>query len=55
LIAVTGCGLEADRHKSNEAGIDLHLVKPVDPAVLVGVLRRFARVVSPGAISDPGE
>jgi CheY-like chemotaxis protein len=40
-IAVTTCGLERDRHKSKEAGIDLHLVKPVEPAVLVGALKRL--------------
>jgi CheY-like chemotaxis protein len=31
LIAVTGYGQEADRQKSLEAGIDMHLLKPVDP------------------------
>src|SRR5688500_11870732 len=41
LIAVTGCGTEADRLHSAEAGFDLHLVKPVDPAVLTGLLERF--------------
>lgn len=46
-IAVTTCGLERDRHKSKEAGIDLHLLKPVEPAVLVGVLKRFARAIAP--------
>src|SRR5690242_14456860 len=29
LVAVTGCGTEEDRLRSVEAGIDLHLVKPV--------------------------
>src|SRR6476646_4244602 len=46
FVAVTTCGRDADRQKSGEAGIDLHLVKPVDPAVLVGVLRRFARALN---------
>jgi DNA-binding response OmpR family regulator len=36
---------EADKLRFAGAGIQLHLVKPVDPAVLVGVLRRFARAV----------
>jgi DNA-binding response OmpR family regulator len=48
LIAVTGRGSEADRERSRAAGIDLHLVKPVEPAVLIGVLKRFARAVAPG-------
>ena len=37
-MAVTGCGNEVDRLRSAEAGFDLHLVKPVDPALLIGVL-----------------
>jgi DNA-binding response OmpR family regulator len=45
LIGVSGCGSEAARRKSVEAGIDLHLLKPVDPAVLVGVPKRFAEVI----------
>jgi CheY-like chemotaxis protein len=47
LIAVTGHGGEKDRQQSEEAGIDLHLVKPVDPAQLNEVLRRFERVILP--------
>lgn len=47
LVAVTGCGLDADRRHSAEAGFDLHLVKPVDPAVLVGLLERFRRLLAP--------
>ncbi len=38
LIAVTGWGQEADRHRSLEAGFDHHLVKPVDPAALIQLL-----------------
>jgi two-component system OmpR family response regulator len=45
FIAVTGCAGEADERRSAEAGIDLHLVKPVDPADLLAVLGRFARVL----------
>jgi two-component system OmpR family response regulator len=45
VIAVTGYGSAADQSRSEEAGVDLHLVKPVEPAVLVGVLKRFARVL----------
>ena len=35
LIAVTAYGQEQDRRRAIEAGFDLHLVKPVDPAVLL--------------------
>jgi two-component system CheB/CheR fusion protein len=34
LVAITGWGQEEDRRKTSEAGFDLHLVKPVDPAEL---------------------
>jgi len=35
LIAVTAYGQEEDRRRALEAGFDLHLVKPVDPVVLL--------------------
>ena len=38
LIALSGYGTEEDRRKSIEAGFDTHLVKPLDPAVLPGLL-----------------
>jgi len=40
LVAVTGYGLPDDRRRTREAGFDLHLVKPVDPAALAAVLAR---------------
>lgn len=39
LIAVTGYGREEDRKRSKEAGFDIHLTKPVDPAQLKALLR----------------
>jgi CheY-like chemotaxis protein len=47
LIAVTGCGTDADRRKTAAAGFDLHLTKPADPDALVRVLDRFARLLAP--------
>ena len=38
IIAITGYGQEADRRKGLEAGIDQHLLKPVDPAFLESLL-----------------
>jgi PAS domain S-box-containing protein len=38
LIAITGYGRAEDRRLSTAAGFDHHLVKPVDPAVLRGLL-----------------
>ncbi len=34
LVAVTGYGQEVDRRRSQNAGIDYHLTKPVDPSTL---------------------
>jgi CheY-like chemotaxis protein len=45
LIAVSGRAGEEDRRRSGEAGIDLHLTKPVDAALLSGLLRRFQNIV----------
>lgn len=41
LIALSGHGLEEDRRRSWYAGIDLHLVKPVDAQGLRNLLARF--------------
>ena len=47
LVALTGWGQEEDRRRSEEAGFDAHMVKPVDldcafkPAGRVG--RRLTR------------
>jgi CheY-like chemotaxis protein len=38
IVAVTGWGQDADRQRSNEAGFDLHLVKPVDASELARAL-----------------
>jgi signal transduction histidine kinase len=42
LIAVTGYGGEEDKQRSREVGFEAHLVKPVDPAALQGVLLQEA-------------
>jgi signal transduction histidine kinase len=38
LVALTGWGQEVDRRRSREAGFDMHLVKPVDPATICDML-----------------
>ena len=38
LIAMTGYGQEEDRRRSMEAGFDRHLVKPIDPELVEGLL-----------------
>ncbi|MDB5897685.1 MAG: hypothetical protein JWP41_1287, partial [Ramlibacter sp.] len=40
LVAATGWGQENDRRKATDAGFDLHLTKPFDPAELAGVVAR---------------
>jgi CheY-like chemotaxis protein len=45
IVALTGYGREDDRRRSQESGIDMHLVKPVDPLDLKNMLSRFDRVV----------
>jgi CheY-like chemotaxis protein len=47
LIAVTGYGQPEDRRRSRAAGIDHHLLKPVDPDVLLALLSRAE--AAPGA------
>ena len=43
LIALTGYGQDADRQRSQEAGFDYHLVKPVDCDALKELLARILR------------
>jgi len=45
LIAVTGWGQEEDRRRSQAAGFDHHLVKPLEPA---GLLKLLATLKKPG-------
>jgi len=46
IIAVSGF-VETDRRRALEAGIVLHLLKPVDPEQLRRLLGRFGRVTTP--------
>jgi two-component system CheB/CheR fusion protein len=47
LVALTGYGQESDRRRSREAGIDYHLVKPVEPEELRALLARPSGALSP--------
>jgi CheY-like chemotaxis protein len=49
LIALTGWGQEEDRRRSKEAGIDHHLVKPVDLGALQALFASLPRPRSAGA------
>jgi CheY-like chemotaxis protein len=52
LVAVSGWGHEEHRRRSEAAGIDHHLVKPVDIGVLRALLRR-ARARRPATPAPP--
>lgn len=45
LVAVTGYGQERDRQRTQEAGFDLHLLKPVAPEELKRLLHAVVREV----------
>jgi signal transduction histidine kinase/CheY-like chemotaxis protein len=38
IVAVSGYGQEQDRERSKSVGFDYHVVKPIDPAVLAGLV-----------------
>ena len=43
LVALTGYGQPDDRRQALDAGFDAHLVKPVEPEALLGVIRAGIR------------
>jgi CheY-like chemotaxis protein len=43
LIAVTGHGQESDRHRALAAGVDHHLVKPIDMKRLYSILAEISK------------
>ena len=51
IVALTGWGQEQDKQRAAEAGFDLHLTKPADPALLerllAGEAERAARSMEP--------
>jgi CheY-like chemotaxis protein len=53
LIALTGHGRDADRRRSQETGIHLHLLKPVEPDQLRGLLSRLQRILTQPADQTP--
>ncbi len=48
LIAITGNAREEARTRSAEVGVDLHLIKPIQPDELRRLLRRFQGIIRPG-------
>jgi CheY-like chemotaxis protein len=59
IIAITGYGTKEALQRSHDAGIDLHLIKPVEPGTLEAVLRglqglKSTRLVIPDEVSTYG-
>jgi CheY-like chemotaxis protein len=47
IVALTGWGQESEQLRSREAGIDAHLVKPVDVSTIARMLGELGPHVSP--------
>ena len=41
ILAMTGWGQDEDRRRSQEAGFDQHLVKPLDPGKVEELIQRL--------------
>jgi CheY-like chemotaxis protein len=54
IIAVTGYGMESDRRRSREAGIDHHVLKPCDSVDLLNFLGDPAAAAVPRAVQGSG-
>ena len=52
IVAVTGWGQEHFRRRSEMAGFDHHVVKPVDPAALVKLLASVSRTTGEAGVSS---
>ena len=47
MVAVTAMSSDESVARTGAAGFTLHLVKPVDPGILVGMMERFRRLLAP--------
>jgi PAS domain S-box-containing protein len=55
LVATTGYGQDEDRARAAQSGFDHHLVKPIDPDVLAGLLTAIAvRIKASGNAGNAG-
>src|SRR5262249_40838444 len=55
IVALTGWGQDEDRRESSAAGFDAHLVKPVDPTSLLGLLDELEKRRAGQVDSVPGD
>lgn len=44
VIALTGYGQAEDRRRTEEAGFDRHLTKPVDPKEVMAIVASFGNI-----------
>lgn len=51
LVALTGYGQEDDRRRSQDAGIDIHLIKPIGPGMLQKMLGQLGKPVINGSLT----
>jgi signal transduction histidine kinase/ActR/RegA family two-component response regulator len=52
IVAVSGYGQEEDRARSKAAGFDYHVVKPIDPAVITGLLASLREGRGPAMLPE---
>jgi CheY-like chemotaxis protein len=50
-VALTGFASQQDRDAAREAGFEHHLAKPVDPEVLIDMLRRLPKSDPPRSVA----
>jgi CheY-like chemotaxis protein len=53
LIALTGWGQDADRRKTQQAGFDYHLVKPIEPRLVREMLATLSLERKPSPLLHP--
>ena len=53
IVALTGWGSAEDRARSRAAGVDRHLVKPVDPEALMALIAEFRSTDRGASSADP--
>src|SRR5262245_15330468 len=55
IVAITGYSGDDELRRSALAGVDLHIVKPVEPKRLQQMLRRFQRLLAPTQPAELGD
>src|SRR5262249_42217135 len=52
LVGVSGYGFDADRRRALDGGLDVYLVKPVDPRIIENLLDQWSRRTAEGPPSS---